>query len=77
VDGVVKVIADVELLQFDKRPEKFGGESSFIGGNAISINLFIADDVILTSSGISSSEGSHSSERKFQLLFFNINYLNC
>lgn len=63
VDGVVK-LTDVELLQFGKRPEKFGAESSFMDGNAMSINLFIVDDVILTSSGISSSGGSHTSKKK-------------
>lgn len=63
VDGVVKLIEVVELLQFDKRPEKFGVENSFMDGNAMSINLFIVDDVILTSSGISSSGGFHSSKK--------------
>jgi len=63
VDGVVKLIDVVELLQFDKRPEKFGVENSFMDGNAMSINLFIVDDVILTSSGISSSGGFHSSKK--------------
>jgi len=63
VDGVVK-LTDVELQQFDKIPEKFGAESSFIDGNDISINLFIVDDVILRSSGISSSGGSQISKRK-------------
>lgn len=72
MDGVVKLIADVELLQFDKRPEKFGAESSFMDGNAMSINLFIADDVILTSSGISSSGDSHTSKRKSKLLLINL-----
>lgn len=68
MDGVVKLLADVEPLQFDKIPEKFGAESSFMDGNAMSINLFIADDVILTSSGISSSGGSRTPKRKFKLL---------
>lgn len=67
MDGVVKLTDVVGLLQFDKRPEKFGAENSFMDGNAMSINLFIVDDVILTSSGISSSGGFHSSKRKLIL----------
>lgn len=63
MDGVVK-LTDVELIQFGNKPEKFWVESSFIEGNVISINLLIVDDVILTSSGISSLVGSHSSRRK-------------
>jgi len=67
VDGVVKLTDVVGLLQLDKRPEKFGAENSFMDGSAMSINLFIVDDVILTSSGISSSGCFHSSKRKLIL----------
>lgn len=57
MDGVVKL--DVELLQFGNKPEKFDvAESSFMDGSVISINLLMVEDVILTSSGISSLIGS-------------------
>lgn len=67
VDGVIK-LTDDELLQFGNKPEKFGVESSFIDGSVISINLLMVDEVILTSSGTSSSGGSQTSKtiQKFQ-----------
>jgi len=66
VDGVVK-LTDVELLLFGNSPKKFGVESSFMDGSVMSINLLMVEDVILRSSGISSSGGSHSSEKKKKL----------
>lgn len=63
MEGVIR-LTDVELLQFGNKPEKFGVESSFMDGNVMSINLLMVDDVILTSSGISSSDGSQSSKKK-------------
>lgn len=69
VDGVVR-LTDVELLQFGRRPEKFGDESSFILGNAKSIRWLKVDEVILRSSGISSSwEVSQSSKNKIYLFY--------
>lgn len=56
-------LTDAELLQFGNKPEKFGEESSFIDGSVMSINLLMVDDVMLTSSGISSSGGSHTSKQ--------------
>jgi hypothetical protein len=61
VDGVR--LTDVELLLFGNRPEKLGVDSSFMDGSVISINLLMVDDVILTSSGISSSGGSQISRK--------------
>lgn len=70
VDGVVK-LTDVELLQFDNKPEKFGTERSFIDGSDKSISLFMVDDVMLTSSGISSSGGSQTSKQnKWKIQYY-------